>query len=176
LASFLANMVTTFTGFAPLGIVLVAMLGVGVADSSGFITTGLKKMLNFTPAKLLTPMLILVAIVSHTAADAGYVLVIPLGGIIFHAAGRHPLAGIAAAFAGVSGGFSANFIPSGIDPLLAGFTQTAAQVLDPEYVVNPLANIFFTGLSSIIIVGIGWYVTEKIIEPRLSKMPIDDDA
>ncbi|MDW1902479.1 AbgT family transporter, partial [Vibrio sp. Vb1337] len=176
LASFLANMVTTFTGFAPLGIVLVAMLGVGVADSSGFITTGLKKMLNFTPAKLLTPMLILVAIISHTAADAGYVLVIPLGGIIFHAAGRHPLAGIAAAFAGVSGGFSANFIPSGIDPLLAGFTQTAAQVLDPEYVVNPLANIFFTGLSSVIIVAIGWYVTEKIIEPRLAKMPIDEDA
>lgn len=121
-------------------------------------------------------MLILVAIVSHTAADAGYVLVIPLGGIIFHAAGRHPLAGIAAAFAGVSGGFSANFIPSGIDPLLAGFTQTAAQVLDPEYVVNPLANIFFTGLSSVIIVAIGWYVTEKIIEPRLKNTPIDEDA
>ncbi|MEZ9998940.1 AbgT family transporter [Vibrio lentus] len=176
LASFLANMVTTFTGFAPLGIVLVAMLGVGVADSSGFITTGLKKMLNFTPAKLLTPMLILVAIVSHTAADAGYVLVIPLGGIIFHAAGRHPLAGIAAAFAGVSGGFSANFIPSGIDPLLAGFTQTAANVLDPAYVVNPLANIFFTGLSSVLIVAIGWYVTEKIIEPRLANTPVDEDA
>ncbi|MEZ8268287.1 AbgT family transporter [Vibrio cyclitrophicus] len=147
LASFLANMVTTFTGFAPLGIVLVAMLGVGVADSSGFITTGLKKMLNFTPAKLLTPMLILVAIVSHTAA-----------------------------FAGVSGGFSANFIPSGIDPLLAGFTQTAANVLDPAYVVNPLANIFFTGLSSVLIVGIGWYVTEKVIEPRLANTPVDEDA
>ncbi|NIY91659.1 AbgT family transporter [Vibrio diazotrophicus] len=176
LANFLASMVTTFTGFAPLGIVLVAMLGVGVADSSGFITTGLKKMLNFTPAKLLTPMLILVAIVSHTAADAGYVLVIPLGGIIFHAAGRHPLAGIAAAFAGVSGGFSANFIPSGIDPLLAGFTQTAAQVLDPEYVVNPLANIIFTGLSSVVVIAIGWYVTERIIEPRLANTPIDEDA
>lgn len=176
LANFLANMVTTFTSFAPLGIVLVAMLGVGVADSSGFITTGLKKMLNVTPAQLLTPMLILVAIVSHTAADAGYVLVIPLGGIIFHAAGRHPLAGIAAAFAGVSGGFAANFVPSGIDPLLAGFTQTAAQVLDPTYQVNPLSNIFFTGLSSILIVGIGWYVTEKIIEPRLNSMPIDEDA
>ncbi|MEZ9231792.1 AbgT family transporter [Vibrio amylolyticus] len=176
LASFMANMVTTFTGFAPLGIVLVAMLGVGVADASGFIQTGLKKMLNFTPAKLLTPMLILVAIVSHTAADAGYVLVIPLGGIIFHAAGRHPLAGIAAAFAGVSGGFSANFIPSGIDPLLAGFTQTAANVLDPEYIVNPLANIFFTGLSSFLIVGIGWWVTEKVIEPRLSNTPVDEDA
>ena len=176
LASFLANMVGTFTSFAPLGIVLVAMLGVGVADSSGFITTGLKKMLNFTPAKLLTPMLILVAIVSHTAADAGYVLVIPLGGIIFHAAGRHPLAGIAAAFAGVSGGFSANFIPSGIDPLLAGFTESAAQILDKDYVVNPLSNLMFTGFSSLLVIAVGWYVTEKIIEPRLKNTPIDEDA
>ncbi|MFA0079470.1 AbgT family transporter [Vibrio artabrorum] len=175
-ASFLANMVTNFTGFAPLGIVLVAMLGVGVAEASGFINTGLKKMLNVTPAKLLTPMLILVAIVSHTAADAGYVLVIPLGGIIFHAAGRHPLAGIAAAFAGVSGGFAANFLPSGIDPLLAGFTQEAAQILDPNYIVNPLSNIFFTGLSSLLIVSIGWYVTDKIISPRLAKTAIDEDA
>ena len=176
LANFLAKMVTTFTGFAPLGIVLVSMLGLGVAEASGFINTGLKKMLNFTPAKLLTPMLILVAIISHTAADAGYVLVIPMGGVIFHAAGRHPLAGIAAAFAGVSGGFSANFIPSGIDPLLAGFTQSAAQVLDAGYVVNPLANIFFTGLSSIVVIIVGWYVTEKIIEPRLAGTPIDEDA
>lgn len=101
---------------------------------------------------------------------------IPLGGIIFHAAGRHPLAGIAAAFAGVSGGFSANFIPSGIDPLLAGFTQTAAQVLDQSYQVNPLANIYFTGLSSIIIVAIGWYVTDKVIEPRLAATKVDEDA
>ncbi len=176
LASFLANMVTTFTGFAPLGIVLVAMLGVGVADSSGFINTALKNMLRFTPAKLLTPMLILVAIVSHTAADAGYVLVIPLGAIIFQAAGRHPLVGIAAAFAGVSGGFSANFIPSGIDPLIAGFTQSAAQVFDSDYIVNPLSNIYFTGLSSILIVAVGWWVTDKVIEPRLSKIKIDDDA
>ncbi|MEH6454198.1 MAG: AbgT family transporter, partial [Psychromonas sp.] len=164
LAGFLSGMVSTFTSFAPLGIVLVAMLGVGIADSSGFINTGLKKMLSFTPGKLLTPMLILVAIVSHTAADAGYVLVIPLGGIIFHAAGRHPLVGIAAAFAGVSGGFSANFIPSGIDPLIAGFTQSAAQVLDSSYIVNPLSNIFFTGLSSIVVVLVGWWVTEKVVE------------
>ncbi|WP_438405141.1 AbgT family transporter, partial [Aeromonas hydrophila] len=120
LAEFLSTMVTTFTGFAPLGIVLVAMLGVGVAEQSGFINTGLKKLLKVTPARFLTPMLILVAIVSHTAADAGYVLVIPIGGIIFHAAGRHPLAGIAAAFAGVSGGFAANFLPSGGDALLQG--------------------------------------------------------
>lgn len=177
LAAFLAKMVTTFTRFAPLGIVLVAMLGVGVAEKSGFINTGLKKMLNVTPASLLTPMLVLVAIVSHTTADAGYVLVIPLGGIIFHAAGRHPLAGIAAAFAGVSGGFSANFIPSSVDPLLQGFTQSAAQILDPGYQVNPLANLYFTGASSIIVIAIVWYITDKVIEPHLQKVAkLDDDV
>lgn len=173
LADFLSNMVTTFMGFAPLGIVLVAMLGVGVAEHSGFINAGLKSMLQITPKKLLTPMLILVAIVSHTATDAGYVLVIPLGGVIFYAAGRHPIAGIAAAFAGVSGGFSANFIPSGIDPLIQGFTQSAAQLLDPSIQLNPLNNWYFTSISSILIILIGWYVTDRIIEPRLKNTPID---
>ena len=175
LASFLANMVTTFTSFAPLGIVLVAMLGVGVADLSGFINAGLKSMLNVTPRRLLTPMLIMVAIVSHTAADAGYVLVIPLGGVIFYAAGRHPLAGIAAAFAGVSGGFSANFIPSGIDPLLQGFTQSAAQIIDPAIQINPLNNWFFTAASSILIILVGWYITDKIVEPRLKNVKVEVD-
>ncbi|PWI33427.1 aminobenzoyl-glutamate transporter [Vibrio albus] len=172
LAYFLANMVTTFTGFAPLGLVLVSMLGVGVAEASGFITTALKKILSIMPSRLLTPMLLLVAILSSIAGDAGYLLIIPLGGVLFHAAGRHPLAGIAAAFAGVSGGFSANFFPSSIDPLLAGFTQTAARLLAPDYIVNPLANIIFTSVSPLLLVAIGWYVTEKIIEPRLSQTPI----
>ena len=113
LANFLSTMVTTFTSFAPLGVVLVAMMGVGVAEHSGYINTGIKLMLKRTPKALLTPMIILVSIVSHTATDAGYVLVIPLAGVIYYSMGRHPLAGIAAAFAGVSGGFSANFIPSG---------------------------------------------------------------
>lgn len=175
LANFLATMVTTFTSFAPLGIVLVAMLGVGVAENSGWIDAGLKKLLNQTPKMLLTPMLILIAIVSHTAADAGYVLVIPLGGVIFYAAGRHPLAGIAAAFAGVSGGFSANFIPSAIDPLLMGFTLEAAKILDPDITLNPLNNIYFTGFSSILIVLVGWYITDRIVEPRLSDTEIDGD-
>jgi len=175
LAAFLANMVNTFVLFAPLGIVLVAMLGVGVAEHSGWIDTGLKKLLGFTPASLLTPMLILIAIVSHTAADAGYVLVIPLGGVIFYAAGRHPLAGIAAAFAGVSGGFSANFVPSAIDPLLMSFTLEAARILDPEISLNPLNNYYFTALSSILIVTVGWYITDKIVEPRLSDITVDGD-
>jgi aminobenzoyl-glutamate transport protein len=176
LAAFLAGMVKTFTDFPPLGVVLVALLGVGVAEHTGFINAGLRALLGVTPARLLTPMLILVAIVSHTAADAGYVLVIPLGGVIFHAAGRHPLAGIAAAFAGVSGGFGANFIPSGIDPLLQGFTQSAAQIIAPERLVNPLCNWLFTSLSSLFIMGVGWFITERIIEPRLSGMQVDGDG
>lgn len=175
LANFLASMVTVFTSFAPLGIVLVAMLGVGVAEYSGFINAGLKTALGVTPRSLITPMLILVAIVSHTATDAGYVLVIPLGGVIFYAAGRHPLAGIAAAFAGVSGGFSANFIPSGIDPLLMGFTLSAAQIVDEGIELNPLNNWFFTSASSLLIVLLGWYITDKIVEPRLKKVKVDDD-
>ncbi len=175
LASFLANMVTTFTSFAPLGIVLVAMLGVGVAEQAGYINAGLKTLLGVTPKSLLTPMLVLVAIVSHTATDAGYVLVIPLGGVIFYAAGRHPLAGIAAAFAGVSGGFSANFIPSGIDPLLQGFTQSAAQIIDPAIQLNPLNNWFFTSASTLLIVLLGWFLTDRVVEPRLKKVKVDDD-
>ena len=175
LAAFLAGMVTTFTGFAPLGVVLVALLGVGVAEHTGFINAGLKGLISITPKMLLSPMLLLVAIVSHTAADAGYVLVIPLGGIIFYAAGRHPLAGIACAFAGVSGGFSANFIPSGIDPLLQGFTQSAAQILDPERTVNPLCNWGFTSASSLLVILAGWYITDKIIEPRLKGTEIDGE-
>lgn len=173
LTKFLADMVKTFTGFHPLGVVLVALLGVGVAEQSGFINAALKRLLAVTPKKLLTPMLVLVAILSHTAADAGYVLVIPLGGVIFAAAGRHPLAGIAAAFAGVSGGFSANPIPSGLDPLLQGLTQEGAQILDPTREVNPLCNWGFTAASTLLIIGLGWYITDKVIEPRLAKTKID---
>ncbi|MEM7583599.1 MAG: AbgT family transporter, partial [Acidobacteriota bacterium] len=177
LATFLSNMVTIFTGFAPLGVVLVAMLGVGVADEAGFFNTSIKLMLSRTPKWLLTPMVVLVGLISHSAVDAGYVLVIPLGGIIFYAVGRHPVAGIAAAFAGVSGGFSANPVPSALDPLLQGFTQPAAQIIDPEVLVNPLGNYFFTAISSVLIIGLGWFITDRIIEPRLNaSTPVDRDA
>ncbi len=174
-AEFLTKMVEEFYTFPPLGIVLVALLGVGVAEHSGFINACLKSLLNITPARFLTPMLILVAIISHTAADAGYVLVIPIGGVMFYAAGRHPLAGIACAFAGVSGGFSANFIVSGLDPLLSSLTQTGVDLVNPDYIVNPLCNILFTAFSCLFIIVVGWYVTDKIIEPRLRGTPIDGD-
>jgi aminobenzoyl-glutamate transport protein len=175
IAEFLSTMTSVFVNFHPLGVVLVAMLGVGVAEHTGFINAGLKALLGITSAALLTPMLILVAIISHTAADAGYVLVIPLGAVIFYAAGRHPLAGIAAAFAGVSGGFSANFVPSSIDPLLAGLTEAGVQVIDPDRLVNPLCNWYFTAASSLLIIGVGWYITDKIVEPRLRGIEVDGD-
>lgn len=173
LVEFLANMVKTFVEFPPLGVVLVALLGVGVAEHTGFIQTSLKGMLRLTPKWLLTPMLLLVAIMSHSAGDTGYVLIIPLGAVMFSAAGRHPLLGITAAFAGVSGGFSANFLPSSLDPLLQGFTEKAAQIIDPAAQVNPLCNLWFMSVSCLVIVGVGWYVTDRIIEPRLRKMPVD---
>ncbi len=173
--AFLSAMVKNFAQFHPIGVVLVAMMGIGVAEHTGFINSALRAMLNLTARWLLTPMIILVGIVSHTAADAGYVLVIPLGGVIFYAAGRHPLAGIAAAFAGVSGGFSANFIPSAIDPLIQGISQAGAQILDASVVLNPLNNYFFTAASSLLIIALGWLVTDKLVEPRLAATKLDDD-
>lgn len=173
LTSFMAQMVQVFVAFPPLGVVLVAMLGIGVAEHSGFINAALRALLSFTKRWLLTPMVIAVGIISHTAVDAGYVLVVPLGGVIFYAAGRHPLAGIAAAFAGVSGGFSANFVPSSIDPMLAGITQAGVQVLDSELLINPLNNYYFTAISSLLIIGLGWFLTDKIVEPRLRNTPLD---
>ncbi|MCC6921994.1 MAG: AbgT family transporter, partial [Nitrosomonas sp.] len=173
MAEFLSVMVTNFSHFHSVGVVLVAMLGIGVAEHTGFIHAALRASLNVTPGRLLTPMVIFAGIVSHSAVDAGYVLVIPLGGVIFYAAGRHPLAGIAAAFAGVSGGFSANFVPSSLDPLLQGLSQAGARILDPDIVLNPLNNYFFTTTSSLLIIGLGWYITEKIVEPRLKSTALD---
>ncbi len=172
---FLSVMVTNFAHFHPIGVVLVAMLGIGVAEHTGFINTAIRSLLSVTAKWLLSPMVVLVGIVSHSAVDAGYVLVIPLGGVIFYAAGRHPLAGIAAAFAGVSGGFSANFVPSSLDPLLQGLSQAGAQIIDPEITLNPLNNYFFTTASSVLIIGLGWWLTDRVVEPRLKGTEIDGD-
>jgi aminobenzoyl-glutamate transport protein len=176
LTTFMAQMVNTFVTFPPLGVVLVAMLGLGVAEHTGFINAALRAMLGVTPRMLLTPVLIGVGVLSHIAVDAGYVLVIPLGAVIFYAAGRHPLAGIAAAFAGVSGGFSATFfLPSSLDPLLAGLSQSAARLIDPAVVVNPLNNFYFTSASTLLIMLVGWFLTDKVIEPRLRGTKVDGD-
>jgi aminobenzoyl-glutamate transport protein len=170
------EMVDTFADFPPLGLVLVVMIGIGVAERSGYIAAALKGFVNNVPRSLITISIVTAGMLSSVAADAGYVVLIPLGAAIFASMGRHPLAGLAAAFAGVSGGFGANFIPTGLDPLLAGFTEPAAQLLDAGYTVNPLCNWFIMAASVPFVAIAGWYVTEKILEPRLGKWQPTEDV
>ncbi len=165
----LAEMVTNFTGFAPLGVVLVAMLGIGIAESTGFIGTSLRLMVLKSPKKILTFVVVFAGVLSNTASEVGYVLLIPLAAIIFMAVGRHPVTGMAAAFAGVSGGYSANLLLGTIDPLLAGLSQEAAQIIDPDYLVNPACNFYFMFISTFFIAASGTWVTEKIISPRFGR-------
>ena len=163
------DMPKTFTHFHPLGYVLVVMLGAGVAERSGFFAAGMSKAVKAAPTALLTPVVALVAMLGNHAADAGYVVLIPLAGILFAAAGRHPLAGIAAAFAGVSGGFSANISPGQLDALLFGITEEAvgASALDPSWTANIAGNWYFISAMTVLFLPIIWYVTDKVIEPRL---------
>lgn len=165
----LVEMVDNFTGFAPLGIVLVAMLGIGAAEQSGLINAVIRMLVLNSPKHLLTFVIVFAGIFSNVASDVGYVLLIPLAGVIFYAVGRHPVAGMAAAFAGVSGGFSANLVLGTVDPLLAGLSQEASRILDPSYVVNPTANYFFMVASTFVVALAGTLVTEKIVEPRMGK-------
>jgi aminobenzoyl-glutamate transport protein len=163
------EMPKTFTHFHPLGYVLVVMLGAGVAERSGFFASGMKAAVSKTPTLLLTPVVALVAMLGNHAADAGYVVLIPLAGILFAAAGRHPLAGIAAAFAGVSGGFSANISPGQLDALLFGITEEAVNVsgLDPSWSMNIAGNWYFITAMTVVYLPLIWFVTDKVIEPRL---------
>ena len=165
----LLEMVDNFTGFAPLGIVLVAMLGIGIAEQSGLINAVIRMLVLNSHRRLLTFVIVFTGILSNVASDVGYVLLIPLAGVIFLAVGRHPVAGMAAAFAGVSGGFSANLVIGTVDPLLAGLSQEAARILVPSYVVNPTANYFFMVASTFVIAFTGTFISERVVEPRLGK-------
>jgi len=163
------EMPQTFTHFYPLGYVLVVMLGAGVAERSGLFASAIRGAVRDAPKFLLTPLVALVAMLSNHAADAGYVVMIPLAAIVFASAGRHPLAGIAAAFAGVSGGFSANIAPGQLDALLFGITQTAYETsqIDAGWTMNIAGNWAFISALLVIYLPVIWYVTDRIIEPRL---------
>ncbi|EMT0558428.1 AbgT family transporter [Providencia stuartii] len=163
----LSNVVTNFTGFAPLGTVLVALLGVGIAERAGLLSAAMRLVVIKAPRKLTTVAIVFAGIMSNTAAELGYVVLIPLAAIIFHSLGRHPLAGLAAAFAGVSGGYSANLLLGTVDPLLSGITQQAAQIIDPTYTVGAEANWYFMFASTFLITILGYFITEKIVEPQL---------
>ena len=165
------EMPKTFTHFHPLGYVLVVMLGAGVAERSGLFASGIRAAVRNAPKGLLTPVVALVAMLSNHAADAGYVVMIPLAAIIFAAAGRHPMAGMAAAFAGVSGGFSANFTPGQLDALLFGITEAAmdASQLNADWTMNIAGNWWFIVALLVIYLPVIWWVTDRVIEPRLGQ-------
>ncbi len=176
LRQMITNMVKNFTGFAPLGTVLVALLGIGVAEGSGLIGAGIRLMVLSAPSRLLTFTVVFAGVLSNMASEIGYVLLVPLGATIFLAVGRHPIAGLAAAFAGVSGGYSANLLLGTVDPLLSGISQEAAKIIDPSYLVNPACNYYFMVVSTFIIAAIGTLVSEKIVEPRLGQYDGDEKA
>ncbi len=170
------EMPKTFTHFHPLGYVLVVMLGAGVAERSGLFSSAIRGAVRNAPKFLLTPLVAFVAMLSNHAADAGYVVMIPLAAILFASAGRHPLAGIAAAFAGVSGGFSANIAPGQLDALLFGITESAYDIsnIDAGWSINIAGNMYFIIALLFIYLPIIWFVTDKIIEPRLGKWKPDE--
>ena len=161
------DMPTTFTHFHPLGYVLVVMLGAGVAERAGLFGTGMRAAARNRPKAVLTPIVVLAGMMGNLAADAAYVVLIPLAGIVFHAAGRHPIAGIAAAFAGVSGGFSANLLPGQLDALLFGITEASVETVFGDFSANIAGNWFFIAAMTFIFLPVIWFVTDKIIEPRL---------
>ena len=163
----LVEMPVTFTSFHPLGYVLVVILGAGVAERSGLLGTAMSAAVSNVPKLLLTPAVALVGMLGNLAADAAYVVLIPLAGVIFHAAGRHPVAGIAAAFAGVSGGFSANLLPGQLDALLFGITEAAAETILPTWDANIAGNFWFIVAMTLVFLPIIWYITDRIIEPRM---------
>jgi len=163
------NVVENFVRFPPLGLVLVAMVGIGVAEGSGLLAVLIRALVIKAPRRLITAAVVLAGIVSHVASEAGYVILIPLGAAIFLALGRHPLAGLAAAFAGVSAGFGANFLIASIDPVLAGLSESAARLLDPAITISPAVNLYFMVASGCLLVVAGTWVTERIVEPRLGR-------
>jgi aminobenzoyl-glutamate transport protein len=145
------------------------MIGIGVAEGSGLFTLLIRALVLKSPPRFITAALVAAGIISHLASEAGYVVLIPLGAMVFHALGRHPMAGLAAAFCGVSGGFGANFLVGSIDPILAGISESAAEMINPDLSVNPAVNWYFMIVSSFLVIFIGTWVTEFIVERRLGK-------
>ncbi len=170
------NVESNFVNFPPLGLVLVIMIGIGVAEGSGLFTVLVRQLVLGAPPKLITAAIITAGIFSHLASEVGYVILIPLGAMIFHALGRHPMAGFAAAFAGVSAGFGSNFLIGSVDPILAGLSTSAAQIIDPAMNINPMVNYYFMVASAIMVIIVGTWITEKIVEPRLGKYSGNEKA
>ncbi|MEO0483744.1 MAG: AbgT family transporter [Planctomycetota bacterium] len=170
----LSSMVDNFINFPPLGVVLVGMIGIGVAERTGFIGVVLKAAMLVVPNRLLTPAMVFLGIMSSLGTDAGYVVLPPVAAVLYKSVGRAPLAGVAAVFAGVAAGFNANLLITSLDPLLSELTQAGARTIDPNYDVPPTANWRFLFVSTFAITGAGWLASALFVEKRLSKKPEDE--
>ncbi|MCW5946813.1 MAG: AbgT family transporter [Fimbriimonadales bacterium] len=168
------NLVKNFIEFPPLGIVLVGMLGIGVAERTGMMAALLKAFLYLVPASLLTPAMVFLGVMSSMGIDAGYIVLPPLAMALYKAVGRSPIVGLAAVFAGVSAGFNANLFVTALDPMLASFSNIGAQIIDPSYAVNPAANWFFMIGSTVVMTLAGWFITARFVEPRFERKPEED--
>lgn len=164
-----SSLVVNFRDFPPLAIVLVGMLGIGLAERSGFLPALLRASLARVPARWLSPLVVFVGVNSSLATDAGYVVLPPIAAALFLAAGRSPVAGAAAAFAGVAGGFGANLVITGLDPLLAGLTESGARLVDPAYRVAATSNWWLMIASTFLLTGVGWAVADRVVEPRTAR-------
>lgn len=164
----LSHLVKNFIEFPPLGIVLVGMLGIGLAERSGLLPALIVSAGMAISEKYLVPAVIFLGIMSSLALDAGYVVLPPIAAVLFMSMGRSPLLGIAASFAGVSAGFGANLLITSIDPLLAGFTEAAAQLIVPDYKVAVTSNWWFMAVSTLVLTATGWLVTNIWVAPQVS--------
>jgi aminobenzoyl-glutamate transport protein len=170
----LASMEANFLGFAPLGVVLLGMLGIGPMERVGLISALLRAALSRVPGMLLTPAMIFLGIMSSLGSDAGYVVLPPLAALAYLAVGRSPLAGIAAVFAGVAAGFNANLLITSLEPLMSNLSQGAAQTIDADRAVAATAAWYFMAVSTIVLTFVGWATTAVFVEKRLaSKSPED---
>lgn len=163
----LTEMPKTMTSFAPLGIVLLIMLGAGVAERVGLLSTAIRMIVRRTPTGLLTPVIVLIGLLANQAADAGFVILVPLAGAVFAAAGRHPIAGMTAAFAGCAGSYSGNPLPGQFDALILGLSEPAAHLIDPAWHGSMIGNWWFSITCGVFLLFSAWFVTDRIIEPRL---------
>lgn len=165
----LTSMLENFTGFAPLGLVLVMTFGIGIAEKVGLLDYAIRKTILKAPPALVTYTVVFVGILGNLASDASIVLIPPLAALVFYKIGRHPLAGLAAGFAGAGAGFTANLFIAGTDVLLSGISTEAAKIMDENFVVTPIDNWYFNIISVFVLTIIGGLITTKYIEPRLGK-------
>ena len=170
-----SSMLPNFTSFAPLGTLILGLMGVGVAYKSGFLNSFFKMIIKNKPKKLFTFLIVLLGIISSMFFEASYVILLPIAAILFMNLGRHPSIGVSAAFAGITFGYGANIFVTGVDNTLHAYTQNATKILDQNYAVSMSGNIIFMIFATLLIAYVGMVITEKYVVPKLGKYNFEEE-